>query len=114
MCYDSGQWTRRGRMINAADQFCDQNLKGKTITENWNPGVIKKSFDREPSEVVSVEILAFVEALPGCKWKVDVNRCKAVFRDIIDDCDTNGENRKQGGRWENNCLKWRLDPNADL
>ncbi|KAF2032665.1 hypothetical protein EK21DRAFT_86973 [Setomelanomma holmii] len=108
-------WTQNKtiHMITTSDQFCEQNLKGKTITEDWNPGVIKL-FNRIDNEVVNVEIIAFVEALPGCKWKVDVNKCKEVFRDIIDNCDTNGENRKQVGRWENNCLKWRLDPNANF
>jgi chitinase len=112
-CYDSGQWTRRGRMISAADNFCNNFLKGKTITEKWNPGTIKQTFDIDSNEVVSVEIIAFVEAKAGCAWKVDVDVCKGVFRKIIDNCDTNGENRKQGGRVVGDCLTWRLDPNAD-
>jgi chitinase len=113
-CYDSGQWTRRARMITAGDQFCELSLKGHTLWEKWNPGEVKKTFMRVDNEVVGVEILAYVEAKDGCAWNVDVNQCKAVMRKIIDECDTKGENRKQGGRIEGDCLNWRLDPNSDL
>ncbi|PVI00005.1 glycoside hydrolase family 18 protein [Periconia macrospinosa] len=115
-CYDSGQWTRRARMINVADAICNDYLKGKTLTEKWNPGEVKRKFDRDANEVVSVEIVGFVEinSGSGCEWLVDVNQCKTVFRKIIDGCDRNGENRKQGGRVVGDCVTWRLDPNADL
>ncbi|KAF2714297.1 glycoside hydrolase family 18 protein [Pleomassaria siparia CBS 279.74] len=114
-CYDSGQWTRRARMINAADTICDGYLKGKTLTKNWNPGEISLPFSRVDAEAVPVKIVGFVEVTgSGCEWKVDANQCKTVFRKIIDECDKNGENRKQGGRVVGDCITWRLDPNADL
>jgi len=43
-----------------------------------------------------------------------VDVCEGVMRRMIDECDTNRENRKQGGRVVGDCLTWRLDPNADL
>jgi chitinase len=113
-CYDSGQWTNRARMVNAADAYCERSLKGHTVWEKWNPGELKSSFSRDDNEVVPVEIISYVEAKEGCEWNVDVNVCKAEMRKIIDKCDTNGENRKQGGRIVGDCLTWRLDPNADL
>lgn len=103
-------------MIHAADTMCDRYLKVKTLTEKWNPGEVKSTFDRVESEVTGLQIVAFVEVNPGsvCEWKADVNHCKTEFRKIIDECDTNGENRKQGERLVGDCLTWRLDPNSDL
>ena len=115
-CYDGlGQWTRRARMIDSADKYCELSLKGKTLTEKWNPGEVKRSYDRIVSEIMAVEITAFVEVVPGsgCEWKVNVDECKLEFRKIIDDCDEDGENRKQGGTISGDCLNWRLDPNRD-
>lgn len=100
-------------MITAAGQFYDQNLKGKTITEKWNPGLVKKTFNRDANEVFSVQIVAFVEVKAGCEWEVDVAVCKGILRKIIDTCDLSDENRKQGGRVVGDCLTWRLDPNSD-
>ncbi|EMD61573.1 carbohydrate-binding module family 18 protein [Bipolaris sorokiniana ND90Pr] len=70
-CYDGvGQWTRRARMIDSADKYCDQSLKGKKLTEKWNAGEVKRQYVREVSEII-----AFVEVVPGsgCEWDVDVN-----------------------------------------
>ncbi|KAF9696769.1 hypothetical protein EKO04_005748 [Ascochyta lentis] len=115
-CYDGlGQWTRRARMVDSADKMCELNLKGTTLTEKWNPGEQKLSYSKIDSEIMQVEIIAFVEVVPGsgCEWKVDVEQCKTQFRKIIDKCDEDGENRKQGGTLSGDCLNWRLDPNRD-
>ncbi|EAT76454.1 hypothetical protein SNOG_16082 [Parastagonospora nodorum SN15] len=72
-CYDSGQWTRRARMINAGDAYCERSLKGHTVWEKWNPGELKSPFSRDDNEVVSLEIVSYVEAKEGCEWNVDVN-----------------------------------------
>ena len=116
-CYDGlGQWTRRARMIDSADKMCEETLAGKTLTEKWNPGEVKRTYSRIVSEIMQVEIIAFVEIKPGsgCEWKVDVATCKAEFRKIIDQCDEDGENRKQGGTLSGDCVNWRLDPNRDF
>ncbi|KAF3046279.1 hypothetical protein E8E11_003097 [Didymella keratinophila] len=91
-CYDSGQWTRRGRMIDIVDKFCTDYLKGKTITKKWNSGKVERSYNGDDNEVVLVKIVAFVEAKKECEWKVDVDVCKGVMRRMIDECSTNGEN----------------------
>jgi chitinase len=111
-----GQWTRRDRIVDSADKYCELSMKGKTLTEKWNPGEVKRSYSRVESEIMGVEINAFVKVVPGsgCEWRVDVNDCKAEFRKIIDHCDENGENRKQGGALSGNCLNWRLYPNRDM
>ncbi|KAF1943672.1 hypothetical protein EJ02DRAFT_510814 [Clathrospora elynae] len=99
-CYDGvGQWTRRARMVDSADKMCNLNLKGKTLTEKWNPGEQKLKYSKVDSVIMQVEIIAFVEVVPGsgCEWKVDVEQCKTQFRKIIDKCDEDGEDRKQGG-----------------
>jgi chitinase len=113
-CYDSSQWTRRTRMIVAADEYCELNLKGYTVWEKWNPGEIESEFSRVDSEVVPVKIISYVEAKERYKWKVYVNQCKAEMRKIIDECNRIGENREQGGRIVGHCLTWRLDPNANF
>jgi hypothetical protein len=59
-------------------------------------------------------IVPSVEAKAGCEWKADAAECKSELRKIIDQCDTNGEDRKQGGRLVGDCLTWRLDPNAHV
>ncbi|KAF1942660.1 hypothetical protein EJ02DRAFT_345196 [Clathrospora elynae] len=113
-CYDSGQWTRRARMIDAVDGYCEDYMAGHTISQDWNPGTVETTYTRVDSEVTGVKILVFVEATKECEWKVDVDVCKNIMRKMIDACDTNGENRKQGGRVVGDCLTWRLDPNSDL
>jgi len=52
-------------MIDIADKFCIKYLKDKTITEKCNPGKVECSYNRDDNEVVSVKILAFVEAKRG-------------------------------------------------
>lgn len=100
-------------MIDGADKMCDLSLADQTLTEKWNPGQVKRTYSRVVSKIMEVEILAFVEIVPGsgCEWKVDVNQCKTQFRKIIDDCCEDGEDRKQGGTLSGDCINWRLDPN---
>lgn len=102
-------------MIDSADEMCELHLAGKTLTEKWSPGEVKRTYSNIDSEVMQVEILAFVEVIPGsgCEWKVDVGQCKTQLRRIIDKCDEDAENGKQGGTLSGDCLNWRLDPNRD-
>jgi hypothetical protein len=90
-------------------------MKGKTLTEKWNLGEVKRSHSRIKSEFMGVEINAFVEFVPGsgCEWKVGVNDCKAELSKIIDHCDENGEDMKQGVSHSGDCLNWHLYPNLD-
>jgi chitinase len=101
-------------MIDAADGYCEDYIAGHIISQDWNPGIVETTYTRVDSEVTGVKILVFVEATKECEWKVDVGVCKNVMRKMIDACDTNGENRKQGGRVVGDCLTWRLDPNSEL
>jgi chitinase len=95
-------------MINAANEFWDA-VKGRTITEKWDPGVVKINCSHVNIEIAAMEIVVFVEATKACAWEVDVAVCKGISRKIIDDCDTNGNDRKQGDRVAGDCLTWRLD-----
>jgi chitinase len=53
-----------------------------------------------------------MEMHDGCQWDFSVDDCKRAFRKIIDDCDTNGRDDKQGGRLVGNCVTFRVDPQA--
>ena len=57
-----------------------------------------------------VEVVTSLEIKPGCQWQANENICGRELRQVVDKCNTDGENRKQGGWMENNCAKWRVDP----
>jgi chitinase len=61
--------------------------------------------------VVPLAVEMSMEMHMGCPWEIDVNDSKAWFRKIIEDCDTNGRDDKQGGRVVGNCVTFRVDPN---
>src|SRR5690606_30155793 len=74
-----------------------------------------------------------LEAKSGCAWLLNLvrrsgnaiymsfytnwfplqNECTEQFMKIVDDCNTDTQSKKQGGTMENNCLKWRIDPNGN-
>jgi hypothetical protein len=104
---------KRWRTIDAIDRFCkvirgfNQPLKAGTYyeqTESWGAS----SYDPWESAVVKID--SSIKILPGCEWYVDENECGRELRKPIDQCNTDGENRKQGGTMKNNCVEWRIDP----
>ncbi|KAH3998458.1 hypothetical protein HBI56_205010 [Parastagonospora nodorum] len=112
-CYDSGQRATRIHMINGVDRFCDA-YKGRSLYASWYSGEIPftpSCCDRN-HEVVPISVIVSLEMHGGCQWDFDVNDCKRAFRRIIDECDTNGRDDKQGGRLVGNCVTFRADPNA--
>lgn len=55
-------------------------------------------------------ITSSIDLKDGCEWTVDEYQCGQELRKILDGCNTGGENGKQGGTMDGNCVKWRLDP----
>ncbi|KAJ9653597.1 hypothetical protein H2201_009127 [Coniosporium apollinis] len=102
------QWASRAKMIQAIDRFCAA-IAGRTLRP-------REVFTKRESweccgegEVVPVGTETIIEVKSGCEWKVDEYECGQQLRLPVDKCDEDGENRKQGGFLENNCLKWSID-----
>jgi hypothetical protein len=102
-CYNNGKKTSRAKLVNAIESFCGQT-EGVTLKENENK--------EGPFQFSDVVVIEGVYVNEGCKWKIDIDWCRAEMRKIIDGCNTGGENGKQGGTIEGDCVNWRIDPNA--
>ncbi|KAH7091907.1 hypothetical protein FB567DRAFT_557562 [Paraphoma chrysanthemicola] len=111
-CYDSGMRALRVHLINPTDTFCG-GYKDQSLSSSWFSGVKTTSFPccEKNHEIVPLSVEMSIEVHMGCQWDFDVNDCKAAFRKIIDGCDTNGRDDKQGGRLVGNCITFRVDPN---
>ncbi|KAF2661571.1 glycoside hydrolase family 18 protein [Lophiostoma macrostomum CBS 122681] len=110
-CYNSGQWTKRARMVNAADSFCDgvqENYQHLSAGMSLNA---TQTFSLCCGEVTGVKLYTYLLIKDGCEWAVSNSTCKTEMRKMIDQCDEDGENRKQGGTIEGDCI---VDPNSDL
>lgn len=103
-------------MIDAIECFC------KKLAEDnaWRPLPAGYHFRTlasfpccDPWEVMPITIYTSIEIKDGCEWVVDRNECGLELRKIVDRCDTDGEDRKQGGKMQNNCIKWKIDPEMD-
>lgn len=106
-CYNKGYKANRGSMITAIDSFCAQMVtasKGKTLGK----GVFEPdSSDMSDDKSYIVYHTSF-EVLEGCEWGFDEAWCKFELRKPLDKCNTKGENGKQGGTLDGNCIKWKL------
>ncbi|KAH8800307.1 hypothetical protein F5884DRAFT_904986 [Xylogone sp. PMI_703] len=92
-CYNAGQTTSRTKLLDAAKQFCSD---------------VAPSFD---SSEVRQEIIKYA-------WDDDDNGgvdddCVKYFTDIIDNCNTDTQTKKQGGTLTTDCLSFNIDPNLD-
>jgi len=107
------QWSRRSRAIQAIERFCDA-ISGKTLGPR-RLFTKRESWDYVPfdtPEIVPIGIVTTIEVKAGCEWKVDTFECGQQLRIPIDKCNEDGEDHKQGGTLENNCLKWTIDVEA--
>ncbi|KAI9661784.1 MAG: hypothetical protein M1821_009023 [Bathelium mastoideum] len=120
-CYNSGAMTGRGSMIDAVNSFCDTfsgtilddsdpNNEHTLTYSDYNAGVCL------PHNAGCTEILLLtVTVTNGCKFAIDGpepnQNCGRIFREAIDQCDTDSTKYKQGGTITSNCAVWRIDPN---
>ena len=52
-----------------------------------------------------------LQVIAGCEWEYDYEECQRYLKVAVDTCDCQGVNGKHGGKVENDCLLWWLDPN---
>lgn len=62
----------------------------------------------------TVTIKVRFEIKPGCDWPYSYDECRQYLKVPVDGCNCDGVNDKQGGIVENNCYKWKIDPNLSL
>lgn len=107
-CYDSGDKAKRASMIEAITVACRSVAGGKYNGSYLTP------VDNPPmaSGKTYMVYTTTLEVKDGCEWTVDEYECGQELRKIVDGCDTSGENSKQGGTMDGNCIKWRIDPDS--
>ncbi|KAG6541493.1 hypothetical protein Mapa_017090 [Marchantia paleacea] len=105
-CYNSGRKFTRARIINAINSFCSR-YKGQTFA---NGRKVNERYDFPSPETGHIDISA--EAFRGCSFRMDENECGRLLRRPTDECNTGGENGKQGGYVQDDCRKFKMDPNA--
>jgi hypothetical protein len=105
-CYNSGHKINRGPITEGIEWFCD-NMAGRHLDAGY--------FREESADGLFEDvILMSIEVKSGCEYTVDEGECNRYLRIPLDECNTSREGQKQGGTVENNCLKWRLDPNVKV
>ncbi|RDB27144.1 hypothetical protein Hypma_004599 [Hypsizygus marmoreus] len=102
-CYNSGTRVDRAPSISSIDDFCRRNFgaglaPGQTVALRYYWG--------------SFTILLSAQAINGCSWSVDGD-CHRLLRKPLDECNTSGENGKQGGYVTDVCGQWRYDPGSN-
>ncbi|KIJ25528.1 hypothetical protein M422DRAFT_273524 [Sphaerobolus stellatus SS14] len=102
-CYNFGTRTDRAPSISAIDDFCRrvngrQVNNGQSVSMRYNFGALT--------------ILVSGAAINGCNFVVDGN-CNRLLRKPLDECNTSGENGKQGGIVTDLCGQWRYDPGSN-
>jgi hypothetical protein len=115
-CYNSGYKAKRKALVDAIDSLC--LVVGQALTANnradLGPGLYQNDRNFRVKGQKYTDYVTTFEIKDSCKWphygRVD---CNTEFRKIVDGCNTRGENGKQGGTMEGNCIKWRVDPNEE-
>ncbi|GKT56174.1 exo-beta-D-glucanase [Colletotrichum tofieldiae] len=116
-CFGSGRKMSNVRLRNGIDSFC-RNIGSEAGVlarglDGRATGELLGGYKRESIKPFSggEEISFSFEVLAGCAWTFDLDECTRYFKTPVDSCNCGGENDKQGGYGENNCLKWKTDPN---
>jgi len=113
-CFHGGQWSHRGRLIQAIEHFCG-DFENRAVYSGYS---VEKTEDFNSSpphwEAADMRVVMNLSIKKGCEWVVDQAQCREELRKPVDLCDTEGENHKHGGTLENNCIKWSIDPQGWL
>ncbi|RDB20718.1 hypothetical protein Hypma_012092 [Hypsizygus marmoreus] len=102
-CYNAGTRVDRGPSTSSIDDFCNR-FKGQTLSNGQN---VANRYDWG-----TFTILVSAEAINGCSFTIDGN-CNRLLRKPVDECNTRGENGKQGGFVRDLCGQWRYDPGSN-
>ncbi|KAK1979523.1 pectate lyase superfamily protein-domain-containing protein [Colletotrichum cereale] len=116
-CFSQGQKMSNVRLRNGIDSFCrnigsDVGVRARGL-EGRATGELTGGYKKESIKPFSgqEEISFSFEVLNGCAWTFNFDECTRYFKTPVDSCNCGGENDKQGGYGNNNCLKWKADPN---
>ncbi|SPO07082.1 uncharacterized protein DNG_09776 [Cephalotrichum gorgonifer] len=88
-------------MINTINSFCE-DLEDRGRLGPGNLFLQRYPFDYDVDEWAPIEVVVSLEVSTD-----------SYLRKPVDSCDTIGLNKK-GSIVEDNCQRWRIDPNADL
>ncbi|KAJ7830276.1 hypothetical protein B0H13DRAFT_2372047 [Mycena leptocephala] len=102
-CYGFGTKADRAPIIAVIDDWCGKVIgthvsNGQTVWARYNYGTFT--------------VLVSGEAINGCNVVIDGN-CNRLLREPVDQCNTSGENGKQGGYETDLCGQWRTDPGSN-
>ncbi|KAK7962894.1 glycoside hydrolase superfamily [Apiospora aurea] len=114
-CYNKiGRGTQRDKLVDTADELCRlYSNEYDNILPVGKPKLFIHSFPWDDDEKVAIQVFISVELKRGCAWAVDYATCKSELLKIVDGCSRDTTSGKQGGLLENNCVKWRIDPDDD-
>lgn len=124
-CYDSGLKADGSIMHNAATSFCNvisEKELGPEFYYSQDFSFSTGAFGNNPKITVSLEIakdcsFGKLRALSGRALEArdgdgfSQRLCEKYISVATDSCNCSGVNKKQGGVVENDCYKWRIDPN---
>ncbi|KAJ6559992.1 hypothetical protein B0H19DRAFT_1260659 [Mycena capillaripes] len=111
-CYNTGTAADRAPITSVIDDWCGHVI-GTTVT---NGQTIWARYDYGTFTVLvsGAAINGFIghSEYSSCSWVVDGN-CNRLLREPVDQCNTSGENGKQGGVETDLCGQWRTDPGSN-
>jgi hypothetical protein len=112
-CYSSGENTEHDRIDNAVTSFCNiLGDKGEAMANNY---YYEQDFPFPYNGGIGIiDITISVQVKPSCEWNYTFDDCYRYLEVPANSCNCGGVNGKQGGTVENNCLKWRMDPNVSF
>lgn len=121
-CYNRGKAASHERLENAVNSFCRYLGSGRgsglqtrdVVAGEGGRPVFRDEIFRTQTEPFNdnLEVVLEFQQFDGCEWDFSFDECKRYLMIPIDSCDCNGVNGKHGGTVENNCYRWRIDPNS--
>ncbi|KAJ4252300.1 hypothetical protein NW762_010897 [Fusarium torreyae] len=109
-CYNSGQKANHGSIQAAAESFCRDVVADTVQGPVWSNYKLEEK--KQPSRGYHFKLTFQVK--DGCIWNANYDDCMRYMKVPIDSCNCGGENGKQGGYVENNCIMAKVDPNSGV
>ncbi|KAL2066965.1 hypothetical protein VTL71DRAFT_1389 [Oculimacula yallundae] len=115
-CYNSGQKAVNAQMSNTAKSICrEMGTEGTELkAEKGSGGLVaySRNYELPGNGGWAIHIQAEFTIKEGCRFVINQAQCQRYFSTVIDSCNCEGADGKQGGRMSNNCYTLRLDPNT--
>jgi hypothetical protein len=112
-CFNSGLKMSNIRLQNGRNSACnDLAFRAGVPGRKRGDSELQAGFKAEGTLPFSgnEEIHWTFEVKEGCAWTFDFDECLHYLQTPVDSCNCGGEDGKQGGYGENNCLRWMFDP----